>query len=70
MLWHFLLQRVMSKKTVEKIDVRSNAERLRYKYENNKNMDASSPDRSSYAQGRSNGNKKLRTDPSSKGTYK
>lgn len=33
-------------------------------------MDASSPDGSSYAQGRSNGNNKLGTDPSNKGTYK
>ena len=70
MLWHFLLQRVMSKKTVEKIDVRSNAVCLRYKNENNRNMDAASPDGSSYAQGRSNGNNKLRTYPSSKGSYK
>lgn len=54
----------------EKIDVRADAERLRYKYENNRIMDASSPDGSSYAQGRSNGNNKLGTDPSNKGTYK
>ncbi|GLJ21418.1 hypothetical protein SUGI_0394400 [Cryptomeria japonica] len=39
----------------EKIDVRADAERLRYKYENNRVMDATSPDGSSYSQSRSNG---------------
>ncbi|KAH9301734.1 hypothetical protein KI387_013317, partial [Taxus chinensis] len=39
----------------EKIDVRADAERLRYKYENNRVMDAASPDGSSYSQSRSNG---------------
>jgi hypothetical protein len=42
----------------------------RYKYENNRIMDASSPDGSSYSQSRSNGNNKLGTDTSNKGTYK
>eukprot|EP00252_Welwitschia_mirabilis_P020836 TRINITY_DN5196_c0_g1_i1.p1 TRINITY_DN5196_c0_g1~~TRINITY_DN5196_c0_g1_i1.p1 ORF type:complete len:683 (-),score=164.85 TRINITY_DN5196_c0_g1_i1:20-2068(-) len=56
-------------KETEQIDTRADAERLRYKYENNRIMDASSPDGNSYAC-RSNGNNKLGAEVCNKGTHK
>ncbi|CAH9139206.1 unnamed protein product [Cuscuta epithymum] len=53
---------------IEKIDPRSDAEMLRYKYENNRVMDASSPDISSPLQYQLYGNGKIGGDASFRGT--
>ncbi|GFY84842.1 hypothetical protein Acr_03g0016160 [Actinidia rufa] len=53
---------------IEKIDVRADAETLRYKYENNRVMDVSSPDVSSPLQYQLYGNGKIGSDVPSKGT--
>ncbi|KAF7135400.1 hypothetical protein RHSIM_Rhsim08G0077400 [Rhododendron simsii] len=53
---------------IEKIDVRADAETLRYKYENNRVMDASSPDVSSPLQYQLYGNGKIGVDVPSKGS--
>ncbi|KAL3643854.1 AUGMIN subunit 5 [Castilleja foliolosa] len=53
---------------IEKIDVRADAEALRYKYENNTLIEASSTDISSPLQYRLYGNGKLGSDAPSKGT--
>ncbi|XP_050227930.1 AUGMIN subunit 5 [Mercurialis annua] len=53
---------------IEKIDVRADAETLRYKYENNRVMDISSPDASSPLNYQLYGNGKIGTDMPSKGT--
>ncbi|KAL7232159.1 hypothetical protein ACSBR2_010221 [Camellia fascicularis] len=55
-------------KEIEKIDVRADAETLRYKYENNRVMDVSSPDVSSPLQYHLYGNGKIGLDVPSKGT--
>ncbi|KAL5776726.1 hypothetical protein ACOSP7_009652 [Xanthoceras sorbifolium] len=52
---------------IEKIDVRADAESLRYKYENNTVMDVSSPDVSSSLNYQLYGNGKVGVDASSKG---
>ncbi|KAK2663181.1 hypothetical protein Ddye_001755 [Dipteronia dyeriana] len=61
------LKTMISRET-EKIDVRADAETLRYKYENNTVMDASSPDVSSSLNYQLYGNGKIGVDASSKGT--
>ncbi|XP_057462891.1 AUGMIN subunit 5 [Actinidia eriantha] len=53
---------------IEKIDVRADAETLRYKYENNRVMDISSPDVSSPLQYQLYGNGNIESDIPSKGT--
>ncbi|PON42931.1 HAUS augmin-like complex subunit [Parasponia andersonii] len=53
---------------IEKIDVRVDAETLRYKYENNQVIDVSSPDVSSPLHYQLYGNGKIGSDVSSKGT--
>ncbi|EEF36444.1 AUGMIN subunit 5 [Ricinus communis] len=53
---------------IEKIDVRADAENLRYKYENNRVIDISSPDPSSPLNYQLYGNGKIGTDMPSKGT--
>ncbi|PSS35084.1 AUGMIN subunit like [Actinidia chinensis var. chinensis] len=53
---------------IEKIDVRADAETLRYKYENNRVMDISSPDVSSPLQYQLYGNGNIGSDVPSKGT--
>ncbi|XP_058179347.1 AUGMIN subunit 5 [Rhododendron vialii] len=53
---------------IEKIDVRADAETLRYKYENNRVMDASSSDVSSPLQYQLYGNGKIGVDVPSKGS--
>lgn len=53
---------------IEKIDVRADAETLRYKYENNRVMDASSPDVSSPLHYQLYGNGKIGVDVPSKGS--
>ncbi|KAI8541767.1 hypothetical protein RHMOL_Rhmol08G0087900 [Rhododendron molle] len=53
---------------IEKIDVRADAETLRYKYENDRVMDASSPDVSSPLQYQLYGNGKIGVDVPSKGS--
>ncbi|XP_057976963.1 AUGMIN subunit 5 [Malania oleifera] len=53
---------------IEKIDVRADAETLRYKYENNRVMDVSSPDASSQLQHQLYGNGKAGIDLPSRGT--
>ncbi|KAM1009853.1 hypothetical protein ACFX13_046109 [Malus domestica] len=53
---------------IEKIDVRADAETLRYKYENNRVMDVSSPDVSSPLHYQLYGNGKIRADAPSRGT--
>ncbi|KAF5961435.1 hypothetical protein HYC85_002644 [Camellia sinensis] len=55
-------------KEIEKIDVRADAETLRYKYENDRVMDVSSPDVSSPLQYHLYGNGKIGLDVPSKGT--
>ncbi|XP_030547911.1 AUGMIN subunit 5 [Rhodamnia argentea] len=53
---------------IEKIDVRADAEILRYKYENNRVMDVSSPDANSPLNYQFYGNGKIGVDGSSRGT--
>lgn len=53
---------------IEKIDVRADAEALRYKYENNRVMEASSPDMSSPLQYQLYNNGKIGIDAPSRGT--
>ncbi|CAN6702332.1 unnamed protein product [Malus baccata var. baccata] len=53
---------------IEKIDVRADAETLRYKYENNRVMDVSSPDVSSPLHYQLYGNGKIGVDAPSRGT--
>lgn len=53
---------------IEKIDVRADAEILRYKYENNRVMDVSSPDANSALNYQFYGNGKIGVDVSSRGT--
>ncbi|GKV16949.1 hypothetical protein SLEP1_g27514 [Rubroshorea leprosula] len=53
---------------IEKIDVRADAETLRYKFENNRVMDISSPDVSSPINFELNGNGKMGMDVPSRGT--
>ncbi|KAI4352369.1 hypothetical protein L6164_006629 [Bauhinia variegata] len=53
---------------IEKIDVRADAETLRYKYENNRVMDVSSPDGSSPLQYQLYGNGKIGVDVPSEGS--
>lgn len=53
---------------IEKIDVRADAEILRYKYENNRVMDVSSPDANSPLNYQFYGNGKIGVDVSSRGT--
>nr|XP_019703980.1 AUGMIN subunit 5 [Elaeis guineensis] len=53
----------------EKIDIRADAELLRYKYENDRVTDAASPDASSPLPYQVYGNGKIGTDLSTKGTY-
>ncbi|XP_075100522.1 AUGMIN subunit 5 [Nicotiana tabacum] len=53
---------------IEKVDVRADAEILRYKYENDRVMDASSPDVTSPLQYQLYGNGKIGGDASSRGT--
>ncbi|KAB2613744.1 hypothetical protein D8674_036060 [Pyrus ussuriensis x Pyrus communis] len=53
---------------IEKIDVRADAETLRYKYENNRVMDVSSPDVSSPLHYQLYGNGKIGADAPSRGT--
>ncbi|KAI6700436.1 hypothetical protein NL676_014760 [Syzygium grande] len=53
---------------IEKIDVRADAEILRYKYENNRVMDVSSPDANSPLNYQFYGNGKIGVDASSRGT--
>ncbi|RWR76008.1 AUGMIN subunit 5 [Cinnamomum micranthum f. kanehirae] len=54
---------------MEKIDIRADAELLRYKFENNRVTDAASPDVSSSLHYQANGNGKIGFDVSSKGTH-
>ncbi|KAJ8635456.1 hypothetical protein MRB53_009723 [Persea americana] len=54
---------------MEKIDIRADAELLRYKFENNRVTDAASPDVSSSLHYQANGNGKIGFDISSKGTH-
>ncbi|KAK1562133.1 hypothetical protein Q3G72_006842 [Acer saccharum] len=60
--------KTMISREIEKIDVRADAETLRYKYENNTVMDVSSPDVSSSLNYQLYGNGKIGVDASSKGT--
>ncbi|KAJ4833097.1 AUGMIN subunit 5 [Turnera subulata] len=53
---------------IEKIDVKADADTLRYKYENNRVMDVSSPDASSPLHYQLYGNGKIGTDLPSRGT--
>lgn len=53
---------------IEKVDVRADAEALRYKYENNRVLDASSPDVTSPLQYQLYGNGKIGADLPSKGS--
>ncbi|ERN11754.1 AUGMIN subunit 5 isoform X1 [Amborella trichopoda] len=57
------------KRETEKIDVRADAELLRYKFENNRVTDAASPDGSSHLQFQVYGNGKLGIDVSTKGKH-
>ncbi|KAK9272663.1 hypothetical protein L1049_003039 [Liquidambar formosana] len=63
----FRLKNLISRE-IEKIDVRADAEILRYKYENNRVMDVSSPDVSSPLQYQLYGNGKIGIDVPSRGT--
>lgn len=54
---------------IEKIDVRADAETLRYKYENNRVMEVSSPDASSPLSYQLYGNGKIGADIPSRGTH-
>ncbi|XP_068643649.1 AUGMIN subunit 5-like [Aristolochia californica] len=56
-------------KETEKIDIRADAERLRYKYENNRVTDVASPDVSSSLQYLMYGSGKIGADIPTKGTY-
>ncbi|KAJ0042915.1 hypothetical protein Pint_18940 [Pistacia integerrima] len=60
--------KTMISREIEKIDVRADAETLRYKYENNTVMDVSSPDVSSPLNYQLYGNGKIGGDASSRGT--
>ncbi|CAK9175796.1 unnamed protein product [Ilex paraguariensis] len=60
--------KILIAREIEKIDVRADAETLRYKYENNRVMDASSPDVSSPLQYQLYGNGKIGSDLPSRGT--
>ncbi|OVA16921.1 hypothetical protein BVC80_9049g57 [Macleaya cordata] len=62
------LKTLISRET-EKIDIRADAELLRYKYENNRVMDASSPDVSSQLQSQLYDPGKIGIDVPSKGTH-
>ncbi|CAL5324923.1 unnamed protein product [Camellia sinensis] len=63
-----LRMKTLITKEIEKIDVRADAETLRYKYENDTVMDVSSPDVSSPLQYHLYGNGKIGLDVPSKGT--
>ncbi|OMP03704.1 hypothetical protein COLO4_10252 [Corchorus olitorius] len=60
--------KTMVSREIEKVDVRADAETLRYKYENNTVMDVSSPDVSSPLNYQLYGNGKIGKDVSSRGT--
>ncbi|XAR51619.1 hypothetical protein NMG60_11006296 [Bertholletia excelsa] len=60
--------KMLIKREIEKIDVRADAETLRYKYENNRVMDVSSSDVSSPLQYQLYGNGRIGVDLPSKGT--
>ncbi|GAB2216545.1 hypothetical protein Droror1_Dr00024320 [Drosera rotundifolia] len=66
-LYTHRLKTVISKET-EKVDVRADAEALRYKYEDNRLMDASSPDVTSPLEFQLYGNGKIGADIPSKGS--
>ncbi|XP_030482303.1 AUGMIN subunit 5 [Cannabis sativa] len=65
---HTLRLKSVISKEIEKIDVRADAETLRYKYENNRVIDVSSPDVSSPLHYQLYGNGKIGGDVPSKGT--
>ncbi|KAK2986279.1 hypothetical protein RJ640_021848 [Escallonia rubra] len=60
--------KILISREIEKIDVRADAETLRYKYENNRVMDASSSDVSSPLQSQLYGNGKIGVDMPSRGS--
>ncbi|KAI4389002.1 hypothetical protein MLD38_001273 [Melastoma candidum] len=60
--------RTLISRDIEKIDIRADAEMLRYKYENNRVMDVNSSDGSSPLSYQAYGNGKFRVDPSTKGS--
>ncbi|KAF6144691.1 hypothetical protein GIB67_006183 [Kingdonia uniflora] len=61
--------KTLIKREAEKIDIRADAELLRYKYENNKVMDASSPDASLHLQHQLYDHGKIGIDVPTKGTH-
>ncbi|CAH2044896.1 unnamed protein product [Thlaspi arvense] len=65
---HTLRLKTLISKEIEKVDVRADAETLRYKYENNRVMEISSSDVSSPLSYQFNGNGKTATDSNSKGS--
>ncbi|KAF8107299.1 hypothetical protein N665_0124s0090 [Sinapis alba] len=65
---HTLRLKTLISKEIERVDVRADAETLRYKYENNRVMDISSSDVSSPLSYQFNGNGKIATDTHSKGS--
>ncbi|CDY19976.1 BnaA09g02750D [Brassica napus] len=65
---HTLRLKTLIAKEIERVDVRADAETLRYKYENNRVMEISSSDVSSPLSYQFNGNGKIATDTHSKGS--
>lgn len=65
---HTLRLKTLISKEIEKVDIRADAETLRYKYENNRVMEISSSDVSSPLSYQFNGNGKIPTDTNSKGS--
>ncbi|CAG7859938.1 unnamed protein product [Brassica rapa] len=65
---HTLRLKNLIAKEIERVDVRADAETLRYKYENNRVMEISSSDVSSPLSYQFNGNGKISTDTHSKGS--
>ncbi|KAJ0253001.1 hypothetical protein HA466_0121060 [Hirschfeldia incana] len=65
---HTLRLKTLISKEIERVDLRADAETLRYKYENNRVMEISSSDVSSPLSYQFNGNGKISTDTHSKGS--
>ncbi|CAH8363076.1 unnamed protein product [Eruca vesicaria subsp. sativa] len=65
---HTLRLKTLISKEIERVDVRADAETLRYKYENNRVMEISSSDVSSPLSYQFNGNGKMDADTNSKGS--
>ncbi|CAF2089825.1 unnamed protein product [Brassica rapa] len=65
---HTLRLKTLISKEIERVDIRADAETLRYKYENNRVMEISSSDVSSPLSYQFNGNGKIPTDTNSKGS--